>query len=86
MGLFSDMFKSSFDKWLESASKSELEDEYEAERIEWMNNGQNGTGQITDKMKRISDEMTKKAAEEWKNDPRRSKDPNYRWTDANRWD
>lgn len=27
-----------------------------------------------------------KIAEEWENDPRRSKDPNFRWTDSNRWD
>ena len=37
-------------------------------------------------MDRLDKVISKKAAKEWKKDPRRSKDPNFRWTDANRWD
>lgn len=37
-------------------------------------------------MKRLNFEINKRVAEEWKNDPRRNKNPNFRWTDANRWD
>lgn len=37
-------------------------------------------------MKRLNSEINKRAAEEWENDPRRNKDPNFRWADANRWD
>ena len=32
MGFWSDLFKSSFEKWVENASKEELSDAYEAER------------------------------------------------------
>ena len=34
----------------------------------------------------LNKEISKRVAEEWENDPRRNKDPNFRWTDANRWD
>jgi hypothetical protein len=37
-------------------------------------------------MNRLNEEINKRVAEEWGNDPRRNKDPNFRWTDANRWD
>ena len=71
------------DAWMETATKAELYDAYEEERLEW---AKNGGGEKTQKMKRLDKEISKRAAEEWQNDPRRSKDPNYRWTDANRWD
>jgi len=86
MGLFSNLFKSSFEKWLESASDKELEDGYEERRVEWMRTGQGGTGEKTPEMKMIDREMSRRSAIKWKNDPRRSKDPHFRWTDANRWD
>lgn len=31
-------------------------------------------------------DLFKSGFEKWENDPRRNRDPNYRWTDANRWD
>lgn len=37
-------------------------------------------------MNRLNDEISISVAEEWENDPRRNKAPNFRWTDANRWD
>ena len=37
-------------------------------------------------MKRIDSEMSRRSAEKWENNPNRNKDPNYRWTDANRGD
>ncbi len=37
-------------------------------------------------MEQISQELGNRGAEEWfKNHPRNT-DPNYRWTDVNRWD
>ena len=75
MGFFWNLFKSEFEKWVEGASHEELSEAYEEERQDWIKNGFNGgTGE------------SKRVAEEWENDPRRNKDPNFRWTDANRWD
>ena len=68
MGLFGNLFKSEFEKWVEGASHEELSEAYEEERQKWIREGY------------------KLVAEEWENDPRRNKDPNFRWTDANRWD
>ena len=87
MGFLSDLFKSSFEKWVESASHEELSDAYEEERQQWIKDGIcGGTGEKTPKMKRLNTEISKRAAEEWENNPNRNRDPNYRWTDANRWD
>ena len=36
-------------------------------------------------MKRLNFEINKRVSKKWKNDPRRNKNPNFRWTDANRW-
>lgn len=86
MGLFNGFLKSSFEKWLESASDEELADGYEERRVEWLRTGQGGTGEKTTEMKMIDREMSRRSAIKWENDPRRSRDPNFRWTDANRWD
>ena len=87
MNWFSNLFKNSFDEWLETASKEELSEEYECERQIWIKNGYNGvTGRRTDKMERINKEISRRVAKEWENNPKRNRDPNYRWTDANRWD
>lgn len=87
MGFFGNLFKSEFEKWVEGASPEELSDAYEEERQDWIKNGFNGgTGENTPKMNRLNKEISKRVAEEWQNDPRRNKDPNFRWTDANRWD
>lgn len=85
MGLFGKK-KNSFRAWLQSATDRELADGYERRRLEWLNNGQNGTGIKTPEMKKIDREMSRRSAEKWAKDPRRNTDPNFRWTDANRWD
>lgn len=66
-----------------TASKNVLEERYEQRRRVWL---KKGGGDKTREMLRIERELNKRAAKEWEKDPRRSKDPNYRWTDANRWD
>lgn len=86
MGFFSDLFKTAFDKWLETASYEELADNYEERRQQWMKDGFGGNGERTPEMKRIDREMSRRTAEKWEKDPRRNTDPNFRWTDANRWD
>ncbi len=86
MGFFNDFFKDSFETWIENASDEELEDGYEERRQQWVADGFGGDGEKTSEMKRIDSEMSRRAEEKWENDPRRNKDPNFRWTDANRWD
>lgn len=86
MGFFSDLFKDSFETWLENASDEELEDGYEERRQQWAADGFGGDGEKTPEMKRIDGEMSRRTEEKWGNDPRRNKDPNFRWTDANRWE
>lgn len=86
MGWFSDLFKSDFDKLIENGTDEELELDYERRRQEWLSRGQDGTGEKTPEMKRLGNEMSRRSAERWQKDPRRNSDPNYRWTDANRWD
>ena len=86
MGFFSDLFKTAFDKWLETASYEELADNYEERRQQWMRDGFGGNGERTPEMKRIDREMSRRTAEKWEKDPLRNTDPNFRWTDANRWD
>jgi len=75
-----------FQTWLQNASDEELANEYEQRRQQWAKNGYGGNGEKTLEMKQIDQEMSRRAAEKWKNDPRRNRDPNFRWTDANRWD
>ena len=48
--------------------------------------GYGGDGEKTPEMKQIDREMSRRAAEKWENDPRRNRGPNFRWTDASRWD
>lgn len=65
----------------------ELSTAYEVERQQWIQDGFNGgTSKKTPKMNRINEEINKRVAEERENNPRRNHDPNFRWTDANRWD
>lgn len=78
--------KDEFGDWLESASDDELSDGYEQRRQEWARTGFGGNGEKTPEMKRINNEISRRSAEKWEKDPRRSTDPNFRWTDANRWD
>ena len=85
MGLFGRK-KKGIDEWLSSATYQELADEYEKRRLHWSKTGFGGNGMVTPEMKKINDEMRRRTEEAWANDPRRNKDPNYRWSDANRWD
>ena len=80
MGFFSDLFKTAFDKWLETASYEELADNYEERRQQWMRDGFGGNGERTPEMKRIDREMSRRTAEKWEKDPLRNTDPNFRWT------
>ncbi len=87
MGILSNIFRGGFEKWVETASHEELSEAFEAERKQWIANGFNGgTQKFTPKMRRLNEELSKRSAEEWENNPTRNRDPNYRWTDANRWD
>lgn len=85
MGVFRNA-KDDLASWIQSASDQELAAAYERRRLEWLKNGQNGTGIKTPEMQMIDREMSRRAAEKWENDPHRNTDPNFRWTDANRWD
>ena len=59
MGLFSDLLKSEFEKWVEGASQEELSKAYEEERQKWIREGYNkGTGEKTAKMKRLNFERS----------------------------
>ncbi len=72
---------------LKELLNEELLEAYEEERQKWIREGYNGgTGEKTAKMNRLNSEISKRMAEEWENDPRRNKEQNFRWTDANRWD
>lgn len=87
MGLFSRSKKDGFEDWVQKASHSELADAYEQERLQWIKDGYNsGTGRRTKKMERLNAEINKRVEDEWENNPHRNRDPNYRWTDANRWE
>lgn len=86
MGWFSRLFRDELDDLIENGSYEELSDEYERLRQEWARNGYGGNGEKTPEMKRLDREMSRRAAEEWENNPNRNRDPNYRWTDASRWD
>lgn len=87
MGLFSNLLKNEFEKWVEGASYEELSKPYEEERQKWIREEYNkGTGEKTAKMKYLDFEINKRVSEKCKKDPRRNKNPNFRWTDANRWD
>ena len=86
MGFFSELLKSSLERWVENASDEELEESYEKKRQQWMKAGFGGDGEKTSEMKRIEKEISRRSAEKCEKDPKRNTDPNFRWTDANRWD
>jgi hypothetical protein len=67
--------------WLKSATKEELEEAHEKLRIDFLK-----TGIKEYPMEQISQELGNRGAEEWFRHHPRNVDPNYRWTDANRWD
>lgn len=73
--------KISFSDWLKLASKEELEKIYKKMRLNFCETGTKEFG-----MEQISYELGVRGAKEWfmKHPP--NTDPNFRWTDANRWD
>lgn len=71
---------------IKTMTDDQLRELYEKRRIEWINNGFNGTGDITYEMRKISEEMNLRAGERAKNDPNRNTTPNYHRSDANRWE
>ena len=75
-----------FSNWLESASDDELSDGYEQRRQEWAHTGFGGNGEKTPEMKMLDNEIGRRSAEKWLKNPKRNTDPNYHWSDANRWD
>ena len=73
--------KISFADWLKKAPKEELEDAYEKLRQVFCKTGTKPLG-----MEQISRELGERGAKEWFGKHPPNIDPNYRWTDANRWD
>ena len=71
----------SFPEWLKIASKDELEETYETMRLEFCKTGLRPLG-----MQPISTELGHRGALEWFEKHPPNTDPNFRWTDANRWD
>lgn len=86
MGLFSELFKSPFDKWLENATDDELSEGYEERRQQWIKDGCGGNGERTYEMKEIDREMGRRAEKEWENNPNKNTDPDFRWSDEHRWE
>ncbi len=70
-----------FPDWLKMASKEELEEAYEKLRLIFCKSRTRPYG-----MDQIGHELEMRGAKEWfaKHPP--NLDPNFRWTDANRWD
>lgn len=73
--------KISFSDWLKIASKEELNEAYEKLRLVF---GQ--TGIKSPEMEQISHELGLRGAKEWFEKHPPNLDPNFRWTDANRWE
>lgn len=84
MGLFKK--KDNLSNWIKSATDEELEDAYEIRRKKWEETGFGGDGEKTPEMKILNEAIGRRYDEKWENDPRRNTDPNFHWTDANRWD
>lgn len=73
--------KISFSDWLKTAPKEELEDAYEKLRLDFCK-----TGVKAYPMEQIGQELGERGAAEWFEKHPPNLDPNFRWTDANRWD
>ena len=73
--------KTTFPDWLKIASKEELEEIYEKLRLDFIK-----TGVKTFEMEKISQELGERGAKEWFEKHPPNLDPNFRWTDINRWD
>ena len=73
--------KFSFEDWLNTASKADLEHAYKELQAIFHKTGDRPFG-----MQQISQELGKRDANDWclKHPP--NPDPNFRWTDANLWE
>ena len=74
--------KVTFGEWLKEASTTELEEIYEKLRTDVFCK----TGEKPPEMELISQELGVRGAKEWFEKHPNSYNPNYRWSDANRWD
>jgi hypothetical protein len=85
MGLLGKLFNTVVNSidWTKSATDEKLDTEYEKRRVVWIKNGK---ANLKSEMDIIGKEMLRRSDKKWEKDPNRSKDPNYRWTDKNRWD
>ena len=70
-----------FDEWARSASIEELSAEFEKNRQKWIKTGYYGPTEPI-----LKREMNKRLEEKAKNNPYRNTDPNYYWSDENRWE
>ena len=79
-------------KWFKKASESELKREREKVRRAYCNSYNDGlsdseASRLYDLLSVFDEELAKKwDSSEWENNPKRNRDPNYRWTDKNRWE
>lgn len=73
--------KLAFPDWLKKASKEELEEVYEKLRLNFRKTGVKEFG-----MEQISRELGERGAKEWFEKHPPNTNPNFRWTDANRWE
>ena len=73
--------KISFLEWLKIAPKEELQEAYEKLRLNFCKTGTKPFG-----MEQISRELGERGAKEWFEKHPPNTNPNFRWTDANRWD
>jgi len=80
------LFKSSLDIFLENASDEELDAAIREKHRQWCANNFGGNGKKTPEMIQMEKEQSRRSAEKWVKNPNRNTDPNYRWTDENRWD
>lgn len=71
----------SFPDWVRKTSKEELNEVYEKMRLEFSKTGTKPFG-----MEQISHELGERGAKEWFEKHPPNLNPNFRWTDANRWD
>ena len=74
--------KVSFEDWVKMAPTEELNEAYEKLRLEIFCK----TGDKPPEMERISRELGERGAKEWFEKHPPNLDPNFRWTDANRWE
>ena len=74
--------KISFDEWLKTAPTEELKDAHEILRTEVFLK----TGHKPFEMEKISQTLGERGAKEWFEKHPPNIDPNFRWTDKNRWE